>query len=124
MGKPKVGTLADQLGKIRDKKRLADEQVKKFAEQYNAKEKELFNAMKDAKLEKASGKNYTASIGKATHASVTDWNKLYAYIKKNAAWDLLQRRVSGKAYRDRLENGKKVAGVEPFTKMSMSLKER
>ena len=47
------------------------------------------------------------------------WQK--QHISRTKAWHLLQRRVSDPAYRELLELGKKVPGVEPFNKRTLSV---
>lgn len=121
---PKLGTLVDQMGRLRDQKRAAEAKAKEISQKLNAKEQELHQAMKDEGVNEAAGNLFKVKRNKKTHASVVDWNKLYAYISRTKSWDLLQRRVSDKAFVDRYEAGKKVAGVEPFTKYSLSLTNR
>lgn len=125
---PTIGTLTDQLGRLKEQHdaanalvKKAEEKVKKIAEKYNAKESELHQAMKDEGTELGSGRLYKGSVQKTVHPSVKDWNKLYAYIARTKSWDLLQRRMSSTAYRARLEDGKRVAGVESFTKLRIKL---
>lgn len=52
---------------------------------------------------------------------VEDWDKLYAYIKKNGAWELLQRRLGEKAAQERLEAGEGgKAGITVFQAKKVS----
>ena len=53
-------------------------------------------------------------------AGVTDWDKLYAFIKKKNYFHLLQRRVSDPAWRELIEQGKKVPGTTGFTKKRLN----
>jgi hypothetical protein len=50
-----------------------------------------------------------------------DWGKLYAYIKKQDAFDLLQRRLSNGAVEERWENGIEIPGVEKFNTKTVSI---
>jgi len=52
--------------------------------------------------------------------SVVDWGKLDAYILRYKALDMLQRRVSSTAWRERMEAGKKVPGIDVYTKYSLT----
>lgn len=45
----------------------------------------------------------TAYIAYRESASVADWEVLLGYIKAQEAWDLLERRVSKSAVKDRME---------------------
>lgn len=46
--------------------------------------------------------------------TVEDWDKLYAYILKNQAFDLLNRAVNREAVRERWDDKKQVPGVSVF----------
>ena len=53
---------------------------------------------------------------------VDDWNKLYKYIYKNKAFDLLQRRVTSTAWHDRVEDAKKpIPGIKPMTQSRLRI---
>lgn len=67
------------------------------------------------------GKIARVEIKKKTVPSVTDWDKFYKYIKKNEAFDLLNRAVNAKGIQERWDAKKQVAGVEPFERPSVSL---
>jgi len=45
----------------------------------------------------------TAYIAYRESATVADWDVLLGFIKKSEAWDLLERRVSKSAVKDRME---------------------
>ena len=63
----------------------------------------------------------TAAITRTTVAQVTDWDEVYKYVKKTGEFDLLQKRMSDVAYRERLDAGKPVPGTEPFIVVNLSL---
>ena len=51
------------------------------------------------------------SIRRDTVPKVEDWDKLYDYIKKGEAFEMLQRRISVTAWRERADLGEEVPGV-------------
>jgi hypothetical protein len=59
-------------------------------------------------------------VSKDVHA-VEDWDKLFEYVRKNKAYDLLQRRIASTAVTARWENNKEVPGVGHFTAVTVSL---
>lgn len=68
-----------------------------------------------------SGKLARVSIVPTTVVRVDDWPTLYRYIVANDAFDLLQRRVSDKAVKDRWDLQKVVPGVSPFPVTNLSI---
>lgn len=51
-----------------------------------------------------------------------DWDAIYAYIKKNNAFELLHKRLTAAAVEERAEAGKPVPGVESFTRHFIQVK--
>lgn len=67
--------------------------------------------------------SYKSSMGTVSMTTnivptVTDWQAVYNYIHVNEAYDLLQRRVSSTAWKERLEDGE-IPGIEPFEKLTL-----
>ena len=119
---PALGKLIDKVFGLREKKAALEAQTKALAGEIETIESELMEAMEKAGIEKTSTAKGTASISTSTVASVEDWDAFYAYIHKNKFWHLLQRRVSDPAYRELLEQGKKVPGATPFHKKRVNFR--
>lgn len=75
-------------------------------------------------LSKATGSRATVSISKIIVPTVENWDKLYAYIARNKAFHLLERRPASKPWREEVEsrNGKAIPGVSEFEKTSLNLR--
>lgn len=116
------GTTVDKLVGLRNKKRDLEASVKSLEGQIEDLQSQLLEEMEAAGVDKFSGKLGTVSISTNVVANVEDWDLLYPYIAKNKAWHLLQRRVSDPAYRELLDAGKKVPGVQPFSKKRLNLR--
>lgn len=120
-----TGSMIDALWAVREQKRELEAQLKQVEEKQRDYELQLEAKMGGEGLDKAAGKNASASFSTTITASVEGdegWSLLYAYIAKNKFWHLLQRRVSDPAYRELLEKGKKVPGVQPFPKKRLTLR--
>jgi hypothetical protein len=95
------------------------------AEQLKPRETQLtdhiFDTFSKDDLNGAIGKVAKASVIRTEVPTVKDWPKFYAYVAKNKAFDLLQRRVSSAAVRERWEAKKVVPGIEKFTALSLGL---
>lgn len=116
------GTTVDKLVGLRNKKRDLEASVKSLEGQIEDLQSQLLEEMEAAGVDKFSGKLGTVSISTNVVANVEDWDALYPYIAKNKLWHLLQRRVSDPAYRELLDAGKKVPGVQPFSKKRLNLR--
>jgi len=117
-----TGALIDQLWAAREEKRTLEAQVKEVEATIDDLQKNLMERLEAEGLDKATGTKGSVSISTNTVAAVEDWDAFWAYIIKNKYTHLLQRRVSDPAYRELLEAGKKVPGVQPFMKRTLNLR--
>ena len=121
---PTLGSLIDSLNAAREVKRKLAEQVKVAEESYKALEVQIMEALGKEEVTKGTGKTASVSITTVTVADVTDWDALFAFMKKTGHFHLLQRRMSDPAYRELLElpKSKGVPGVQPFIKKNLNLR--
>lgn len=111
-----IGKTIDKVFALRKKKADLESAMKDVEGQIAILDSELMEAMEQTGLQKTSTKSGTASISTSTSAQVTDWDAFLAYIYKNKFGHLLQRRVSDPAWRELVEQGKKVPGTTGFIK--------
>lgn len=110
---------------LREKRTAAEAVVDTIKAEIATIETQIDERMEAEGMTKATGTKATVSFSFTTIADVQGddgWTKLYAYIKKTGYWHLLHRRVTDGAYKELLEAGKKVPGVEPFTKKRINLR--
>ena len=117
-----IGSMTDELVKLREKKRSLESQVAEIEAEYAAIEQSLMDRLAEENLDKGTGKLGTVSISESTVGNVTDWDAVHAFIKKTGNFQLFQRRLSDPAFRELLELGKKVPGIETFTKKRLNLR--
>ena len=117
-----LGALADQIHAKREAKRLLDAKMKEIEEEIRELEESIFAAMDAQGTTKAEGKKAGLSISSRTIANVVDWDSLWPWVAKTKSFYMIQKRVNDTTYREMLEFGKKVPGVQPFTKRSLSVR--
>lgn len=119
-----IGACIDTLFKMEKKRLVIEKTIDGMREQEKKLEDHILATFKKSDLEGARGKFAVAGIKTSTVPTVEDWSKLYSYIKQHDAFDMLQRRVSATAYRERLEAEEVVPGVKPFTVVKLSITKR
>ena len=119
-----LGALIDDLAKLRDAKKELAAKAKELDDKQAALEEEIFGRLEAEGMDKASGKLASISVGYDTVPNIVDYDALCAYIKKKGHFHLLQRRISAPAYRELLELGKPVPGLEPFQKRKLNFSAR
>lgn len=120
---PPTGKLIDEMSTLRDRKRELAEQVTAVEKEMADIEEQLVAQMEREGISKATGTKASASISTTTVGSITDWDQLCAFVKKTGHFHLFQRRISDPAYRELLEAGKKVPGLDPFNKKRLNLRD-
>lgn len=107
-----IGATIDAIAKIVEARAALTAKDKELGEQEQILKNHLGNNFDKAGLDGAKGKIGIAALSKSKVPEVQDWDELYKYIKRKGEWDLLQRRPSLTAFRERWDNGKSVPGVE------------
>lgn len=116
------GEDIDALFELREKKRKLEASIKDLEGQASLIEERLMENMDKDGIDKMTGRKASVSISSSVVANVEDWDAFTAFIHKNKAYHLFQRRVSDAAYREMLEIKKVVPGTQPFTKKRLNLR--
>ena len=124
MAKDSLGLSIDKCYKQKQKVSTLTGKCNKEKEILSALERDILQRMQKEGLETSGGKLAKITIQDKTFPDVFDWDKFYKYIKKNDAWDMLQKRVSSVAYKARLDDKVKVPGVKKFTKHSLLMRKK
>lgn len=119
-----LGGLIDLLYATRVKRLEAEKEIKALKTQevaYRVRIKQMLDA---ASLEAGSGKTATTSVCYTTEPNAKDWPAIYQYIVENDAFDMMQRRLSATAVRDRWNDGIIIPGIEKYDTWDLSLTKR
>jgi hypothetical protein len=121
-----IGACVDRMGALQLEINTATLNYTRITEplkaEYDGIEEHLIKNIPKENLEGAIGKLYTVMIEHPSFPQVKDWAKLYAYIVKHNAFELLQKRPTVSAFRERWDAKVVVPGVEIFrdTKLKLS----
>ena len=116
-----LGTLIDKLYELREKKRLLEAEIRSINLHQAEIETELKMLMEDAGIQNTGINGVKVSLVTEIQPAVQDWDQVYEYIRESGDFHLLHRRFSAGPYREMLQMGQAVPGVEPteITKISM-----
>ena len=84
----------------------------------------LLAVMQQENLEAVKGKYGRAWKHDISYPKVEDWEKVYAYITKHKAFDILHRRVSLTAYQERIDSGHAVPGIKLETGVKLEYRRK
>jgi len=124
MARRTLGSISDELHLEREDIRALQSAIDKKKKAYKLKEDAALERMEKEGTSKITGEFATMSISIITVPQVKDWDKFQAYIKRNSAFHLLERRPAAKAWREEVESrrNRPVPGVEGFQKHSLNLR--
>lgn len=120
----KLGREIDKLMVIGLAIDNANARVKSFKEDYAEQEQIVKKLMDAVEIDSASGTKAKVKIDRDLVPNISDWAKFYAHVAKTKSFDLLQKRASVTAFRERWEAGKKIPGTEQVTLFKLKLSKK
>jgi hypothetical protein len=116
-----LGAAIDAYSDLRDERLELSRRVDEMKEREALHRQNCIKLLRKAKLTKGSGVKATCSIKADAVPVVTDWEAFHAFVAKEDAFDLLQRRLNPAAFRDRWEEGVTIEGTKTETVLKVSL---
>jgi hypothetical protein len=114
-----VGELIDRLWAIREDMRALDKQKNEFEIAYDALEDKIKHGLDAQKLDKTGLERLHQSSNPVPHRR---WDEFIAYCRKTGNFQLLERRVAVKAWREIVEKTKRPPrGTSTFVKRKLNL---
>lgn len=122
---PSLGALTEALWEAREKQRKLQKQLDALVEEREDLERRLIAAMDAQGSDQTRSTHATATISESVKPNVEDWDTFWAFIHRNKAYYLLERRPAAVAYRELMERRRKpIPGVTSFIKRSINLRNR
>jgi len=106
-----AGACADALYKLREQRHALGRKMAAIEAQEKAIRDHLIATLPADGATGVSGKKATVQIAATREPMVSDWEAFYAHVKKTGAFDLMQRRISPPAIRERWEADEQVPGI-------------
>lgn len=117
----KVGAAIDLLYKVRAERKALQAKMEAEKAQETLIEEKILSMFGKQDLEGARGRAAQCSVSRKDSPTIEDFDALWDYARKKNLPELLHRRVSSDAVRERWKNGETIPGVGVFTKVSLSL---
>ena len=107
----KLNDLIDELAMIKTQRKDLSEQDSELSKKAATLEADIMHAMNEAgTMKAASERGHSVTMAKKTHPTITDWDQFYAYVTATKSFDLLHKRLSSTAFKDRWEAGEIIPG--------------
>lgn len=115
-----VAACADRLYACREERAKAQRVVDALEKEEKALKEHLIQMLPKGEASGTMGKVAKAYVYSKPIYQAQDWPKVWAYVKKHDAWELLQKRLSTEAVAERFEAKKKIPGIGVFNVVSVS----
>lgn len=115
-----LAACADRLYACKAERLVAQKVVDRLEQEEKALKEHLINMLPKGEASGIAGKVAQAHVTRRPVYQAQDWTKIQTYIKKNGAFDLLQRRLNQEAVDERFAAKKKIPGIEVFNAVSVS----
>lgn len=119
-----LGTAIDTLYQKRAERLEAEKVVKAMKSEELALKLRVKHLLDAVSLEMGAGKMATGSINYTIEPAAKNWQEIYLFIRENDAWDMLQKRLSPLAVKDRWDAGIIIPGIDKFDNWDLSLTKR
>ena len=107
-----LSELINELVKLKQQRAAlatADSELSKVLAKLEA---DIMHTMNEAGLSKAASDiGHSVTMAKKAHPTITDWDQFYAYVTSTNSFDLLHKRLSSTAFRDRWDAGEIIPGA-------------
>lgn len=116
-----LAECADLLYALKDEKSKAQKVVDEIEAKQKALQAHLINSLPKSNATGVTGKVANAKIATEEVPQAEDWPSIYEFIRKNKAFELLNKALNKAAIKERWEAGKAIPGVRRFTVVKVSL---
>lgn len=116
-----LGACADKLYQLREARLAKQKETDAIEAEEKALKEHLINNLPKSDASGVAGKVARVTVVTKPTPQVKDWDAFYKYVKKSGEFELMQRRLSDTAIRERWDAGKKVPGVESFNVTTVSI---
>lgn len=115
-----LGACADLLFDIKEKRLALEREAEEWHKQETALTDHIIRVMPKSDSG-AMGKHHKVHVVTRKKPRVDDWPVFFEFVRKNKAYEFVQRRLAEGAVLERWDAGKKVPGVSDFTLITLSL---
>jgi hypothetical protein len=118
----KIDEMIDSMFLLREQKRGLESQVKEVKAKISNLEQDLLTRFNEVGTNYARGSMASASVTESLVPQIDDWGQVAEWIMENDGLYLVHRRVSSGPWKELRDAGTEVPGIEPYTKVAISLR--
>lgn len=106
-----INDLINRFVEVKAEREALNESVKKCTETLAKIEADIMSQMANAGITQAASDKASCTMRKVTHPAITDWAAFYNYVAQTKQFELLHKRLSSTAFRERWDAGEAIPGT-------------
>lgn len=110
----RLAKLAEEGLRLRLARKAKEAEASAMKKEQDALEDFLINTFTTGDLTEVKTKLGVVRMTEKDVPAAKDWDKIWAFIVQNKAYDLVQKRLGERACQERWENGTAIPGVEQY----------
>lgn len=119
-----MSLLVDRFIQARRNRLAMQRDVDLLQKEENLLKEQIIADLTRTKIPVIGGQRGTVKLNEKIKPIAGDWPKLYAYVKQEDAFDLLQRRLLESAVKARWDEGITIPGVQEFKVFDLSISDQ
>lgn len=119
-----IKDLIDQYVETKAHKEQLTADIRTANEKLATLEKDLMEMMSQAGITQAASDKASLSMKQARHPAIDDWQAFYEYVARTGQFELLHKRLSSTAFRERWEAGEVIPGTSVSEVWELSVRRK
>jgi hypothetical protein len=106
-----IKDLIDEFVSIKGQREALTAQASALTKKLALIEADIMEQMAGQGISKAASDKASVTMRLATHPTITDWGTFYNYVAETKQFELLHKRLSSTAFKERLAAGEAIPGT-------------
>jgi hypothetical protein len=119
-----LAELIDEFVAVKGAREELQNQVKTHTEKLTRLEADIMELMSQAGINQAASDKASVTMKHNTHPAIDDWAKFYEYVASTGQFELLHKRLSSTAFRERWEAGEVIPGTSASKVWELSVRRK
>jgi len=107
-----IKDLIDDFVATKNEREALSATIKEKTEKLGRLEGDLMKLMSEAGISQAASDKASCTMKLTQHPAIKDWQAFYGYVASTGQFELLHKRLSSAAFRERWEAGEVIPGTE------------
>jgi hypothetical protein len=119
-----INDLINEFVEIKALKEGLNEQIKECNEKLAGIEAQIMEQMSSVGISQAATEKASCTMREVKHPSIIDWPAFYEHVAKTGEFELLHKRLSSPAFRERWEAGEVIPGTTTTSLWELSVRRK